>query len=217
MKTIFYDFYGYNQKIFTIVNCILNNDSTVAIFLHKYSLLFQISNGAIYYCLTLLYFYFKLKPLDNESRYIAYVDMSNTMYNIGVLYAVFAIFYTVLKFTMNFPRPYCSLSADAYITIVNVARERCLSSFPSSHVGLCVLINYIIWPYSNLYIRIISVLSVLLCAISRIGLAMHYPADILYGVLLVLPTILLATYIRNTTMCSFLIVRNVIYKHLFSK
>jgi membrane-associated phospholipid phosphatase len=65
---------------------------------------------------------------------------------------------------------------------MDIAHERCLSSFPSSHTGLAILIALNIWPYIGSGMRIFSAFIIGLVALSRVGLAMHYPADIFYSI-----------------------------------
>jgi membrane-associated phospholipid phosphatase len=85
---------------------------------------------------------------------------------------------------LNFPRPFCSLPSNSFTVIANIDLERCESSFPSSHSGLALLVTYFIWSYITIRQKIISCFIVILVAISRITLAMHYPSDIIYSFLI---------------------------------
>ena len=58
-----------------------------------------------------------------------------------------------------------------------------MSSFPSAHTGLSILVAYCMWPYLNRFLKAICCLTVVGVALSRITLAMHYPSDILYSCL----------------------------------
>jgi len=71
-----------------------------------------------------------------------------------------------------------------FTTILDVTKERCLSSFPSAHTGLAILIAYYLWPYLTKYQKAIVLSLIVVVSISRITLAMHYPADIIYSILI---------------------------------
>lgn len=105
----------------------------------------------------------------------------NKMTIVGITYACFGFVYAGLKFSVNLPRPFCSLPPDSFKTITNTEVERCLSSFPSAHTGLAVIITYFLWPYLRNSGKIIAIMVVTLVGISRMTLAMHYPADIIYS------------------------------------
>ncbi|MDC0864712.1 phosphatase PAP2 family protein [Rickettsiaceae bacterium] len=116
---------------------------------------------------------------------------------IGTCYALFGLGFAALKFSINLPRPFCSLSQEEFITIANIYSERCLSSFPSAHTGLSILTTYCLWKYMNNILRVMSCIMIFLVAISRITLAMHYPTDILYSALITMFIILLANFFYN--------------------
>lgn len=47
------------------------------------------------------------------------------------------------------------------------------------------MMAYFLWPYLSSLQKSIAIFIVILVALSRIALAMHYPADILYSLLVV--------------------------------
>lgn len=195
MFEIFYNFFGLNQKIFFAINSVINN-LNLAYFLEKISWFFSISLFTIYYLLFLIYSYIRLKKIKNtKEREDNFWVIYNNMVNIGIIYAIFGFTYALLKFSINLPRPFCSLPIGSFITIINIENERCLSSFPSAHTGLAVLITYFLWNYLNSLGKIIALAIILLVAISRITLAMHYPADILYSFFIAMFVIKIGNFI----------------------
>ncbi|WP_253308355.1 MULTISPECIES: phosphatase PAP2 family protein [unclassified Rickettsia] len=126
----------------------------------------------------------KFYGADSSKQKSMFWDKYNKLIEIGIVYTIFGLTFTALKFLSNFPRPFCSLALDNFVTITNVQLERCLSSFPSSHAGLAVLVTYFAWSYINLPLKIIMVFVVMLVSLARISLAMHYPADIIYGIII---------------------------------
>jgi membrane-associated phospholipid phosphatase len=122
-----------------------------------------------------------------NSSLLAGDDFSHTynqLVKVGMCYALFGLAYAAMKFSINLPRPFCSLPASAFTTILDVTNERCLSSFPSAHTGLAIIIAYYLWPYLKNYQKLAALLIIILVALSRITLAMHYPADILYSIII---------------------------------
>lgn len=181
MVELFYNFNGLNKQIFLIINRI-TNASILPDILQLISLPFVIYGFVIYYCLFCIYFHSQLRELNDIAKIqFKFWLIYNRMINIGIIYAIFGLTYAVLKFSINLPRPFCSLDLDQFLTIINTRDERCLSSFPSAHTGLAMLISYFIWRYLKHYQKIIAFLIVLLVGISRISLAMHYPSDIIYS------------------------------------
>lgn len=182
MFDFFYNFQGFNQEVFLLINQLTNHFSIIAYILQIFSYCFNITNFAVIYLILCLYFYTQLKHVKDPSiRSNKFWIIYNNMVMIGITYTIFCIIYAILKFTVNLPRPFCSLHTNIFVTIANTSLERCLSSFPSSHTGLAILACYYIWPYITSCQKIIACMVVMLVAISRITLAMHYPADIIYS------------------------------------
>lgn len=182
MFELLYNFQGLNQEVFLWINRMTNHFSIIAYILQIISYCFNITNFAIAYLIHCVYFYIQLKKIhDFNHRQIKFWSIYNKMVMIGIIYTIFGCTYTLLKFFVNLPRPFCSLHINSFVTIANIELERCLSSFPSSHSGLALLTSYFIWSYITMRQKITALLIVLLVAISRITLAMHYPTDIIYS------------------------------------
>ncbi|MDR0296630.1 MAG: phosphatase PAP2 family protein [Rickettsia sp.] len=185
MFELLYNFQGLNQEIFLWINRITNHFSIVAYILQIISYCFNITNFATVYLIYCIYFYTQLKKIQDFNQHqIKFWSIYNKMVLIGIIYAIFGCTYALLKFFVNLPRPFCSLPINSFVTIANIELERCLSSFPSSHSGLALLSTYFIWSYITMRQKIIALLIVILVTISRITLAMHYPADIIYSFLI---------------------------------
>ena len=183
MFDFFYNFQGFNQEVFLAINQLTNHFSTIAYILQIFSYCFNLTNFALVYFVLCLYFYIQLRHTkDPDLRSSKFWIIYNNMVMIGITYTIFCITYAILKFTVNLPRPFCSLDPNIFVTIANTSLERCLSSFPSSHTGLAILVCYYTWPYTTTFSqKIIACMVVIIVAISRITLAMHYPADIIYS------------------------------------
>jgi len=178
---VIYNFFGINKEIFIFVNKI-TNVGIIPTLLKISSQFFFIGNFAAYYLIICLYCYFKLKKRSNPK--IEFVPIYNQLVKAGTCYSLFGFAYAALKFGINLPRPFCSLAPSEFTTILDVTKERCLSSFPSAHTGLAILIAYYLWPYLTKYQKAIVLSLIVVVSISRITLAMHYPADIIYSILI---------------------------------
>jgi len=195
MYNFIYDFYGYNKSIFIYINKLTNTSIIPKIF-ETISLFFSIEKFALYYLIACLYFYFKLKRGSFTNQ--AFFPRFNKLVEAGTCYALFGFTYAIIKFSINMQRPFCSLNSNEFTTIIDITKERCLSSFPSAHTGLAILISYYLWPCLNQYQKIITCILALLVATSRVTLAMHYPADILYSVFIVSIVIFLNNKLINS-------------------
>lgn len=181
MFNLFYNFGNINKSLFIFINHSVNNYPLITILLKKISQVFFIGNFAVAYLIACIFLYFKTKKSHNKQQY--FLPRYNNLVKIGICYALFGFTFAALKFLVNLPRPYCSLSTDEFITIADITKERCLSSFPSAHTGLSILVAYFLWPHLSISQKTLACLMVALVATSRITLALHYPTDILYSAL----------------------------------
>jgi membrane-associated phospholipid phosphatase len=195
MLELFYHLYGLNKTLFIQINKITNiND--IPYILDAISSLFDIYNFAVVYFFTCIYFYFETKRARDTEAY--FTPIYNELVRIGTCYTVFGLTFAGLKFSVNLPRPFCSLDSGQFITIASTEFERCLSSFPSAHTGLSILATYAIWPHVSKKIKFFCCLIITAVATSRISLAMHYPADIIYSVIVTIFIIILGNFIYRT-------------------
>lgn len=177
MKELIYNFYGYNEYFFLIINNFCH-DTSMELPLYYISKIFDIEKFAIYYVILAIIGYIFVKSIKNRRLFFDF------MMRIGTAYASFGFAYAALKFSVNMPRPYCILNPFKFQTIADLSDERCLSSFPSSHSGLAMLVTLALWPYLNKFGKILSILVIILVGMSRISLAMHFPADIFYSIII---------------------------------
>lgn len=157
----------------------------------------------------------KIKKLKDkniqDNKIIAIAKQYTARYNFlifyGFIYFYFACIFILLKFVVNEPRPICSMLE--YYSIINVASERCLSSFPSAHTGVAVIYAFFAYQYfcnfkkfDHLAIKILIIFLCFLCIFivgnSRIILALHYPLDIISGFLISGVIIYFTYWIKNS-------------------
>ncbi len=194
MFEIFYNLSGYNSKLFLLIN----NHTNISILpniLYIISSIFFIANFAIFYIIVCVYFYYKTKNDKNPSKYFTSIYYELT--RIGICYTLFGLTFAALKFSVNLTRPFCTFDTINFITIANTESERCLSSFPSAHTGLAIFATYCLWPYMNKICKIFMCCVIILVALSRITLAMHYPTDIIYSAVVTILVIITGNYINK--------------------
>ena len=188
MTNNFYNLFGFNESLFMTLNQ-YTNIGILPNILTTLSSVFFIANFAICYLMTCLYFYYKTTNATNKAAY--FTPIYYELVRIGICYTIFGLTFAALKFSINLPRPFCSLENFKFLTIADTSTERCLSSFPSAHTGLALLVTYCLWPYMSRFFKILACAVIIMVAISRITLAMHYPADILYSVIVTILTIII--------------------------
>lgn len=197
MIDLFYNFYGLNQKLFFIINNITNL-GILPYILELFSWSFFITNGVIYYFILCIYCHIKISRTQNltdlkEKFWLYYYKLVN----IGTVYAVFVFTYTALKQYIKAPRPFCSLNVHSFATIADIDSSTCFSSFPSAHTGLALLMLYFLWSYLNNFNKFIAFFVVILVAISRMTLAMHYPADVFYSFIITPATVIVGNEVNK--------------------
>ena len=193
MFELLYNFWGYNKTLFITLNEI-TNIGIIPYILLTISKLFIISNFAFLYIGVCIFYLFKIKKNNGNKSY--FIQTFNLLTKIGIYYAIFGLTFAFLKFSVNLPRPFCSLNQIEFVTIENIQLERCHSSFPSAHTGICILIVYCLWAFvESRFLKLLLCLMVIIVALSRICLAMHYPADIIYSAIVTLLVIQTSNYL----------------------
>jgi membrane-associated phospholipid phosphatase len=212
VKRIFYDFLGLNTELFLTINH-ATNYGYLPFFLKYLASFFHFTCFIPYLLIASLIAFNDIKKSPNILKKDKFFSHSLLIAKPSLNYALFIAIYTFLKYTVNLPRPYCSLEASAFHTIHNFDGERCLSSFPSAHSALALIISFYLWPYLNNYLKAGAIVTVFLVGLARISLAMHYPADIVYGILIGIITILITDKLYNIYKTSiFLPIIQFVYK-----
>mgnify|MGYP003544853907 CR=1 FL=1 len=203
MLSEFYNWSGQNKALFILLNHYTNQGILPKI-LYYISNIFFIANFAAAYLLILIYLILKTARSSDRGKF--FWSWYYEMIKIGICYSLFGLTFAALKFGANLARPFCSLDTGDFITIANTELERCLSSFPSAHTGLSILVTYCLWPHLNKYYRCLCVLVMCLVSLSRITLAMHYPADIIYSsivtILVICTSVIVFRLLKNNLISS---------------
>jgi membrane-associated phospholipid phosphatase len=179
IREVFYDFFGYNAKLFFHIHNNTNGE-VVQTVLSNLSNLFYFYNFVIYFVIFVIYALFQIKQKGAKK-----IDLYwKVILKLGLIYSVFIFTFTLLKHTINMIRPLCTYEPWVINSIIHISEVRCLSSFPSAHSGMALFCAYCIWNYLDKTQKAVILSIVLLTGIARISMAMHFPADIIYGYLI---------------------------------
>ena len=96
----------------------------------------------------------------------------------GIGYPITSLIVTALKAATALPRPALALGED---TVTLLDRQASGGSFPSSHVATASLLAAALSAGAPRLLRWILWLFVLLVALARVALGVHFPADALGG------------------------------------
>lgn len=196
MTIPFYDLVGYNISSFKTLN-ILANKYLPTNFLYLYDYLFDIKAFPIYYLVGVFLAWYKIQSYNPTKKQFYFNQYYNFYLYLGLSYTIFGFIFAYLKFNINLPRPFCSLPLNDFISVIDISSERCLSSFPSAHTGLALIIAYFLSKNQHIIIKVFLYSNILLVAVTRIALAMHYPSDLIYGAIIASLTIMIAYLLKN--------------------
>lgn len=207
MKFIFYDFFGYNIKLFSLINYYTNQSQYIAKILKYISILFNIDSFICYFFIANILYLTKILSLKKTTKpneikrkfdnYFYQISQANS------LFFLFSITFFSLKKISHMPRPICTTENIKFISIAKDYAFNCFDSFPSAHIALGIMSLSFFWSYLTREIKIAYILLLIYLAISRITLAMHFPSDIIYSCFISL----LIIYLHN----------NYIYKNNIKK
>ncbi|MBY0407035.1 MAG: phosphatase PAP2 family protein [Rickettsiales bacterium] len=185
-KMIFYDWAGANELLFKT----LNGDygqvfSTVMVLISKISDFkhFPFYFGLLSFCALLDYGLRKLKGRGGANHcLIAWFGVLSVF---GTAAVVDAVTIKFLKNHMEYARPYVALEPSE-VTILEFSdeRENDYRSFPSSHAAFVALMLASVWPVISNGMRKVGIFGLLMVCWSRIAVGMHFPADLLYAVII---------------------------------
>ncbi|QEK39598.1 phosphatase PAP2 family protein [Candidatus Sneabacter namystus] len=169
----------YNLKIFSFINGFLCESRTFIIFSKTLAVVFCVKTFVCLFFLAAIFsiLFFKFQICIEPKRKNVYIQFFNFFWNLGVNFTIFfAVFYCV-KYFAAVPRPYVS-------STLTEGNFHSMSSFPSAHVGLVTLLALHFRLLRSSLSAVFVILVILIVAISRIALCMHYPIDVIAGAVL---------------------------------
>lgn len=186
MKQILYDWGGANLWIFHRVNDVRGEfyDRLMQLgsFLGDHGLV------SVYLALAILAGMWQTAraPMPERQRLETALRWFNALAVLGVAYSIDGALAHWIKLTLDFPRPAAALPPDT-LHVIGVPEYR--YSFPSGHSVFAATVAASLWPVLNRYWKVGLAGYLLWVGVSRVSLGMHFPADVLGGILLALLTV----------------------------
>jgi len=184
-KTMMYDWFGLNESIFRFVNSFHGETYDLVMLLltrigdrHN----FPYYMGALIVCALLGFIAKKIHSKGGAKQ--------SLVLWLGVLLVLVGGYFgggwTVkeIKETFAYPRPYAVLSDVHMIDPGYYGKDDDHHSFPSGHAFFITLMVIGLWPVLSDYLRSVGLFLILGVGWSRMAVGMHFPADVLAGIIL---------------------------------
>jgi membrane-associated phospholipid phosphatase len=177
-KDIFYDWTGYNLKLFSYINKLFNH-KLYDIFVLIISEIADVNNIIFIIALiTAIYFYIKNNTATLSTELKVWEDSLVTLYFASLFILPFI---EILKFAFKLPRPFCLLDSNTVRTIGDMSEHVCHKSFPSGHSAVSGLIVASMWNILNKSLKVLAIIFIPLVWLSRVAIGVHFPVDVITG------------------------------------
>ena len=196
-KTLFYDWEGANEKIFSFINGIRGE---------SYDLVMQLISQWSHPRNFQTYVYMLLAWSIINFIIIKFKKHPGAKFYAMRWMAVFCVLFVSvhlssyitqeMKAYFGYPRPYAALGPqDVHVLEYRASHNSDdFKSFPSGHVAFAVAFIISLWPLFSDRMQIFGAMAIFLVAWSRMSIGMHFPADVLASVLLFVP---MTNFIRH--------------------
>lgn len=190
-KHTLYDWFGYNQVIFKWVNQAFSSpayDSGMLFLAHT----FDVKNYPYFmgvlvaYALLIALWHRMRSRNDARSRYFvpAWIGSLSVL---AVGFVSMGLVIKTMKAYFSFPRPYVVFpKGDIRVLDAAIEAGKDYHSFPSGHAAFATLMVAGLWPVLSKDMRAFGFALVALVCWSRMAVGVHFPADVLASVLVVL-------------------------------
>ena len=174
LEWILYDWFGWNQRIFFALN---NTDSAG---LDAVLRLVSVLGDYRYFPLYLLAGAGYAAWQRHAGRFAEAAALQQALWRFALGFAAGFVLVGALKVAFDFPRPAAVFGPHAVHWLGNGESRFAL---PSGHAAFAALVVASFWPAFGRYGRTALLLFALAVGLSRIGLGMHFPADVVAGYL----------------------------------
>jgi membrane-associated phospholipid phosphatase len=184
MKYFLYDLAGSNHEFFVLFNSYVNAPNHFLVEVASY--LGSYLNFPIMFLL-FAFFLIKSNLQSKLSRITIFtITVLSTMLMVGSFKAFF-----------SYARPFCTDSLNLVFNKELAANVLCHQSFPSGHTAYTAALLFGSWASLPLLARVIGCFGLFIIMFSRIVAGMHFPADILWGLIIAYAAYVVAKKITN--------------------
>jgi len=196
-KYTLYDWQGLNVSVFKHINHLYSSpayDSLMLFLAHTFDVknfpYFLAGLGA--YALLAIVIR-RLRRDQNTGFYLASWIGVLTVLVVG--YLAMGLTVKTIKSEFSYPRPYVVLGADE-VHVIEGAKEpgKDNMSFPSGHAAFATLLVAALWPILSADLELIGAGMVFMVCWSRMAAGVHFPADVIGGVLVALLVVEIVRY-----------------------
>lgn len=187
-KAIWYDWNGANLWLFKLINGI-NGGSYYDFAMRQITLLgdkkilpYILGIIAVYALSTWIY---KIIAKKGGSKHYAIMWISCSIVFAASIFCTYSTVHT-LKNYFAYPRPYVALEAKEVRVLEERESDNANRSFPSGHVTVIATLIFSFWVLMSENFKVFAAVTVFAVAWSRIALGVHFPADVLFSVLICL-------------------------------
>lgn len=169
-----YDWSGWNQRLFLALNGF--DSAALDAVMCALSAIGDYRNFPVYFTAGLAFAWW----LRRTGRDPSADAMQQAMWRFAIGYAFGFVLVGALKVAFDFPRPAAVFGPGAIHLIGNGESRYAL---PSGHAAFAALLAAALWPVLRRSGRAALLLFAFAVGLSRIGLGMHFPADVIVGYL----------------------------------
>ena len=181
---------GYNQSLTQLIYLVITYKPLIVV-VHGITEICNFLYFPVLFSLLLLVLFILLRA--NKKTAIARGILYTKCTSLFVLNMIFAvIIFEVIKRYFEYPRPYCTLSFNLQqylLYLFSYSKKECYSSFPSFHAAYACLFVASFWNILSKNLKIMGVVFTFIIGISRVMLAKHFVADVVYAYLIALAII----------------------------
>jgi len=181
-KLVFYDWFGYNSKLFHDIHHLVDNHTTIKILklLSDYvgNYLMLPIHLVLLAAMLLL-----LTKICNKPKNTVLIYIKTILVLCASMVVTLSIGY-ILKISLEYSRPYCTdgtVLNEMVKILTKYKHGSCYHSAPSGHSIYTTTFVFSIWPILNKYGKLVATTILAIVMASRVLLGFHFPADVFYG------------------------------------
>jgi undecaprenyl-diphosphatase len=206
MKYAFYDWFGFNSWLAILINS--HRDYGYMDMLFSYiTLLGENEASFIYLVVFALYsmYLYTISSIENKKTILYKILGFFTIFILAILLRTNIVF--LMKKAFAYPRPF--IAFPEYIRAMGEEVSNNFSyyrSFPSGHASLIAVVICSLWAMAKKWQRFIMTCLMILVIYSRVYFGLHFPADVICGVLIGAISVKFAEYL-NRRFCDRILVK----------